>query len=191
MPLSTGATLLAALDAASPAHDAPVAPGSAEAQRHAAGLAAALGLNELLIAHGCIWDEVMDAPGTRLAKICGRLGSCHEAERKAAYDLSVRLLQRRNVRWSDLVRLPPALAEARVPVALPASVLPPEQDWPATVAGLLARAAWRSSPEHELLLTAAARVAEGRAIGAEEARQLRDMWWSAELNSCSPKDDIP
>ena len=189
--MSTGAALLAALDVASLAAEAPIAPGSAEEQRHAAGFAAALGLNELLIAHGCIWDEVMDAPDTRLAKFCGLLGSRNEAERKTAYDHSVRLLQRQNMRWSELVRLPPALAEARVPVALPASVLPPERDWPATVAGLLARAAWRSSPEHDLLLAAAARVAEGRAIGDEEARQLRDMWWAAELNSCSPEEATP
>ena len=189
--MSTGAALLAALDVAIPADGARIAPGSADEQRHLAGFAAAIGLNELLIAHGCIWDEVMDAPDSRLAKICGRLGSRDEAERKTAYDHSVRLLQRQNMRWSDLVRLPPALAEARVPVALPASVLPPEQDWLTTVAGLLARAAWRSSPEHNLLLAAAARVAEGRAIGDEEARQLRDMWWAAELNSCNPEEATP
>jgi hypothetical protein len=90
------------------------------------------------------------------------------------------------MRW-----LPPVPAEGRVPIALLASVLPLEQDRPVTVAGLLAHAAWRSSPERELPLTTAARVAEGRTIGAEEARELRNMWWSAELNSWRSEDATP
>lgn len=189
--MSTGATLLAALDIASPLGDAPITPGSAEEQRHAAGFAAAVGLNELLIEQGCIWDEVMGVPDTQLAKICGRLGSRNEAERESAYNHSVRLLQRQNMRWSDLVRLPPMLAEAYAPVALPASVLPPERDWATTIAGLLERAAWRSPPEHAFLVEAAACVAEGRAIGNEEARRLREMWWAAELDSRGPEEATP
>jgi hypothetical protein len=106
--MSTGGMLLAALDATFPPSNASIALGSAEAQRQAAGLAA-ISPNEVLIAHGYSWNEVASAPNTRLAKICGHLGSRYEAERKAAYNHSVHLLLHRNVCWSDLVWQPSGL----------------------------------------------------------------------------------
>ena len=183
--MTTGADLLAGLDKALPAGNARVRPEGRDARQQAAGLLAAIGLNELLIAQGRCWHEIVGASDGRLAKLCGRLGSSYQAEREAAYDHSVRLLQRRNRRWSDLVRLPPELAAACVRVTLPVSLLPPDQDWPATVAGLLVRAAWRSPPEHDLLQRLQLRFEAGGAVGAEEARQVRDMWWSAELDAGS------
>ena len=181
--MTTGAALLAALDAALPSVGAPAEPGAAETHQRQAGVTAAVTLNALLVEHDRSWDDVIREPGTRLGKLCGRLGSTYEAERAAAYDHAVRLLCRRGARWSDLVRLPQALAEALVPLSLPTSVLPPEYDWQATVRSLEARAAWRSDPERDLLSALGARLAEGHAIFNVEAQQLRDMWWSAELRS--------
>lgn len=179
--MTTGSALLAALDAALPTGAAPAEPGAAETQQHEAGVAAAVALNDLLVEHGRSWDDVIREPGTRFGKLCGRLGSTYEAERAAAYDHAVRLLCRSGARWSNLVRLPQDLAEALVPLSLPTSVLPPEDDWQATVRSLEARAAWRSDGERDLLPALGARLAEGHAISNAEARQLRDMWWSAEL----------
>ena len=71
------------------------------------------------------------------------------------------------------------------------SLLPPDQDWPVTVAGLLVRAAWRSSSEHDLLQRLQHRFETGGAIGAEEARQVRDMWWFAELDAGLFELDVP
>ena len=186
--MTTGAALLAALDAALPAGGAPAGPEAAEAQQHEAGVAAAVSLNDLLVEHDRSWDDVIGEPGTRLGKLCGRLGSTYEAERAAAYDLAVRLLCRRGARWSDLVRLPQDLAEALVPLSLPTSVLPPEDDWQEKVQLLEARAAWRSDRERDLLRALGARLAEGRAISNAEARLLRDIWWSAELNPHRTED---
>ena len=186
--MTTGAALLAALDAALPTVGAPAEPGAAETHQHQAGVAAAVTLNDLLVEHGRNWDYVIREPGTRFSKFCGKLGSTYEAERAAAYDLAVRLLCRRGARWSDLVRLPQDLAEALVPLSLPTSVLPPEDDWQATVRSLEARAAWRSDGERILLRALGARLAEGHAFSNAEARQLRDMWWSAELRAPCTED---
>ena len=180
--MTTGGALLAALDAALPTGGAPPVPEAAETQQHKAGVAAAVSLNDLLVEHGRSWDDVIGEPGTRLGKLCGRLGSTYEAERATAYDHAVRLLRRRGARWSSVVRLPQDLAEALVPLSLQTSVLPPEDGWQETVRLLKARAAWRSDRERDLLQTLGTRLAEGRAVGNAEARLLRDMWWSAELN---------
>lgn len=179
--MTTGSALLAALDAALPTGGAPAEPHAAETQQHQAGVEAAVTLNDLLVEHGRSWDDVIGEPGTRLGKLCGRLGSSYEAERAAAYGHAVRLLCRRGARWSSLVRLPQDLAEALVPLSLPTSVLPPEDDWQATVRSLEARVAWRSDRERDLLRVLGAGFAEGYAISNADARQLRDIWWSAEL----------
>ncbi len=107
MPVSRPAAMLAALDAALDA--AASAPGRDKDARRAAGIAAATGLNDLLIRHELTWDDVVP-PGSRLAKLCGRLGSEYPAEREAAYDHARRLLLGRRATWSDLVRLPASLA---------------------------------------------------------------------------------
>ena len=107
--MSPAAAMLATLDdALAAAASASGAPGGAAGSRRAAGMAAARGLNDLLIRHALVWDDVV-APGSRLAKLCGRLGSDYEAEREAAYDHALRLLLRRRATWSDLVRLPETL----------------------------------------------------------------------------------
>jgi hypothetical protein len=180
--MTTGAALLAALDTALPIDGAPTEPDAAETQQFEAGVAAAVSLNDLLVKHGRSWDDVIGELGSRLGKLCGRLGSTYEAERAAAYDHAVRLLRRRGVQWSSVVRLPQDLAEALVPLSLPTSVLPPEDDWRETVRLLEARAAWRSDRERDLLRALGARLAGGHAIDNVQARHLRDMWWSAELN---------
>ena len=181
--MTTGGALLAALNAALPAGGAPAGPGAAETQQHQAGLAAAVSLNDLLANHGRSWDEVIREPGTRFGKLCSRLGSTYEAERAAAYGHAVRLLCQSGARWSSLVRLPRDLAAAPVHLSLPTSLLPPEDDWQATVRSLEARAAWRSDRERNFLPALGAMLAEGHAISNAEAQQLRDMWWSAELGS--------
>ena len=186
--MTTGAALLAALDAALPAGGAPTGPEAAETQRHEAGVAAAVSLNDLLVEHGQSWDDVIGEPGTRFGKLCGRLGSSYQTERNASYDHAVRLLRRRGARWSDLVRLPQDLAKALVPLSLPTSVLPPEDDWKQTLQSLETRTAWRSDQERDLLRALGARLAEGGAISNPEARILRDMWWSAELNPHCTED---
>ena len=75
-----------------------------------------------------------------------------------------------------------------MPLSLPTSVLPPEDDWQEKVQLLEARAAWRSDRERDLLRALGARLAEGRAISNAEARLLRDIWWSAELNPHRTED---
>ena len=183
--MTTGAALLAALDAALPHEDGPL-PGAAEVELHRAGLSAAIGLNELLIEWGLGWQDVVIPAGGRLALLCGRLGSAYEAEQEAAYLHAVRLIRRLGGPWSRLVHLPEGVAGAPAAIALQASVLPPEEDWPSTVASLLSRNAWRSEAEHGLLEALGPRLAAGKAPTAEEARRLRDMWWSAELNAPEP-----
>jgi hypothetical protein len=100
--------LLAVLDAALRVTDAARLPDGPQAERRRAGIAAATSLNDLLIRHRLGWDDVV-VPGSRLAKLCGRLGSAYAAEQEAAYDHAVRLILQRRTTWSELVRLPDRL----------------------------------------------------------------------------------
>jgi len=196
--MTTGAALLSALDAALPLRappadgpdgsaDGPAPGGQAEAEQQAAGLAAAIGLTELLAAAGQDWDGVMAQRGTRLAKLCGRFGSSYAGERAAAYIHATRLLQRTGARWSTLIRLPPALANRVLAWSLPVLVLPPEDDWLATIRVLQEHGA---AADEARLQSLAARLTEGHAIDTAEARWLRDQWWAAEVNRpAAPKPE--
>lgn len=192
-PVTTAAALLDTLDAALLDQGASGGVGGA---RPAAGLAAATRLDRLLHRHHLVWDDIV-APGSRLAKLCGRLGSEFEAERAAAYDHAVRWLLSQNRTWSALVRLPEAVAVA-VPIeehaalsaaSLPGAeqaarvILPPDGDWMTSVQHLRQRAGWRSATECRWLLALEERLASGVAIDPEEANQLREIWWYLELNT--------
>jgi hypothetical protein len=182
-----GRTLLAALDAAladhvaDPADDAP----------HARGFAAATGLNDLLIRHRLGWDDVV-TPGSRLAKLCGRLGSEYRPEQQAAYHHAVRLIMACGASWTELVRLPESVQRAAPePVVATASVFsPPEEDWMHTVRGLKARAAWRSDGEHARLDALERELQAGHEVEPQDAVWLRDVWWHAELNNPEPEEAI-
>lgn len=149
------------------------------------GLAAATELNVLLVQHHFVWADVL-GPTSRLAKLCGRLGSDYEAERASAYGHAVRLILRQETNWSKLILLPHALLNPILPLetpALPPSEAPPEENWIVTVQRLNRRAAWRTHTEHIFLESLEHGLAEGQSIGAAEARWLRDIWWDAELNN--------
>lgn len=201
------------VDAALPANEAALVHGGAGVDRRTAGIVAAAALNELLIQNRLGWNDAV-APGSRLAKLCGRLGSDYEAEREAAYDHAVRLILRRRATWSDLVRLPDALkrcpvetnrlarngsreadaaletasprfTEAAPPVPdCPANISPPEENWGTTIQRLYERVAWRSETEHARLDALQISLANGHALTKEDACWLREIWWYAEL--CDP-----
>ncbi len=177
--MNDGRALLALLDAGL-AHGADeAAPG------WSAGLAAAVLLDALLAQHHLSWDSVV-APGTRLAKLCGRLGSSYAAERASAYGHAVRLILRCQTRWSALVVLPDALLSPppgpAAPQPGPDGVTACEDNWIVIVRRLNARAAWRSATERTFLESLEQGLALGQAIGAVEARWVRDICWDAELN---------
>jgi hypothetical protein len=149
-----------------------------------AGLAAATRLNALLAQHHLGWHDVV-APGTRLAKLCGRLGSEYPAEREAAYRHAVRLILRSQTSWSALVGLPEALSSPPAAIAPPPPApdeTPPEESWIAIVRRLNRRAAWRTATEQTFLASLEDGLASGQDIGAVEAGWVRDIWWDAELN---------
>ncbi len=186
-------TLLAALDAA--------LAGGSDPERHAAGLAAAIRLSDLLGRHRLVWNDVM-TPDSRLAKLCGRLGSAYPGEQAAAYDHATRLIRERRSSWSEMVCLPKALRDAAAPApgehaqelptrpqdagtppsGLPAGLSAPDGDWPTTLARLLARAAWRTEAEKQLLQRMQRRLDQGLPIAEDDALQVRDIWWDAELD---------
>jgi len=164
------AALLAVLDAVLHATNAARFQEPAAAERRNAGITAATRLNDLLILHRLGWDDVV-APGSRLAKLCGRLGSAYAAEREAAYDHAVRLILHRGTTWSELVRLPERLkggpsaldravaqnARARgAPVRrhdTPPSAPPPSAPSPAAPAASASRSFATSPPEVDWITT--------------------------------------
>jgi hypothetical protein len=182
--VSDGIALLMQLDACLAGSASDLGPG------WDAGLAAATRLNALLMQHHLVWDDVIGA-GSRLAKLCGRLGSDYEAERASAYGHAVRLIRRRETNWSALVLLPHPLPNVPGPAeisVLPPTEAPPEENWIVTVRRLNRRAAWRTDTEHIFLESLEHGLSEGHAIVAAEARWLRDIWWDAELNNPEPED---
>jgi hypothetical protein len=174
--LPDGRALLATLDAA-------LATDSVERWRvtvsHEDGLAAAVGLNALLIAHRLGWEDVI-APRSRLARMCGQLGSTFPAEREAAYHHAVRLLMERRSRWSDYVRLPNEVK--RAVIAMPQAASAPEGDWTRTVQVLRDRLEWRSGSEQERLATLETLLSGGGTITDDDAAWLRDLWWCDEMD---------
>jgi hypothetical protein len=206
--LDHAAVLLAVLDAALEADtDGP----------RAAGMAAAIALHRLLAAHRLVWDDVV-TPASRLAKLCGCLGSDYAGEQSAAYDHAVRLLRRRRATWSSQVRLPvappralpsaPRAAPAVAPAPPPARAAPrrqwdehatgptgpiaapPETDWITTVRQLQMRAGWPPDMDHHRMDSLARRLVEGEAIDARDARWLRDLWWWQELNDIAAAEPV-
>lgn len=157
--MSVGEALLALLDATLPADEAGLVAGREQAGgRRGAGLAAAGRLHDLLARHRFGWGDLLP-DDSRLAKLCGRLGSDYPAEREAAYDHAVRLILRRRTSWSALARLPEPLRQP--PVGPPAgpSAGPPKQVAP--------QPAW---------LAAAGRL------------RRRVSWWAAGLNDADPAE---
>ena len=189
VPMVAGNILLATMDAALRRDAIVFELGRLGADRQTPGLAAAVGLNQLLVMHGIGWDAVV-APDSLLVKLCGRLGSAFEAEREAAYAHALRFILRHRTTWSDLVRLPngsPGRPPPVKPVAAPnvsrPSVPPLEEDWNLTVERLEARCTWRSDAERALLETLEIELASGEALSLAAARWLRDIWWWADLNT--------
>lgn len=191
-PMSAAETLLARLDAALPSGERPGDKAGPAANR-GAGLAAAAGLHDLLARCRLGWDDLLPPDG-RLAKLCGRFGSDYPAEREAAYDHAVRFIVRGGATWSALIRLPEAL---RRPAAAPANPIPfasvpapppPEADWLTTVRRLKARAAWWTTTQSAFLDAAERNLADGGAVGAADAKWLRDLWWEVELNDLDPPE---
>ncbi len=194
--MSTGAALLETLDAALLDEQA-----SGGGGRPALGLAAATRLDRLLRRYHLVWDDIV-APGSRLAKLCGRLGSEFEAERAAAYDHAVRLILSQRRTWSALAHLPEAVAaaaeiEADAMAAEPfltgvpevgLAIQPPDGDWMTSVQHLRQRAGWRSNAEYQWLLALEQRLASGAVIDPAEASQLREIWWYLELNTPGPEE---
>lgn len=199
-----GAALLAVLDRALSADKALYRSVGGSQVRRPEGLAAAVALNKLLSRNRLGWSDVL-APGNRLAKICGLLGSDFPAEHEAAYTHALRIIAMGRSTWSALVSLPPGLD--RLPDEDAASSSPsadsnptllaelteptpsaPEADWPTTVMRLKTRMAWRSDAERLLLDELDSRLANGEPIATPDARRLRDMWWFAELNDPVPEE---
>lgn len=184
--MTDGASLLVLLDASLGDDQGDVDPA------WDSGLAAAVELNSLLLRHHLVWDDVAGS-GSRLAKLCGRLGSDYQAERAAAYHHAVHLIRRRRTTWTALVLLPEALLTEARPTAAPPpppGEAPPDENWIVTIRRLNVRAAWRSDAEHIFLESLEHGLAEGQFIGAAEARWVRDIWWEAELNNPEPEDAL-
>lgn len=158
-----------------------------------------MALDALLTRNRLGWADVL-APGHRLAKICGLLGSDFPAEHEAAYRHALRLILLARSTWSALVQLPPGLdgaprlARSEGPALLPDDDGPtpsaPEVDWLTTIRRLKARTAWRSAEERLLLEALEGRLAAGETIAPGDARRFRDMWWCAELNDPAAEDAV-
>lgn len=103
---------------------------------------------------------------SRLAKVCGLLGSDHDGERAAAAWQATKLLRNAGLTWSDVIG--PALS---APQPSPSCAPPSSRPYAAKVAWALRYAAWLTEWEHNFLRD----VARRRRLSPKQAAVLEKI----------------